>query len=275
MNRIIQLLIKNHVFFLFIILQLISFQLLVTNHFVAENQFLTQLSNIKSKLFLKESEFKKYFELQSINTELLKTSDSLFKENTYLKNELLLLEDDSAHIPELDSILTCQAKVLRNSWNKKRNFITINKGAAENLKSNMGVVNHNGLIGITNTVSENFATIISLINTSLTISAKIKNSGKFGTLNWNGKDASIMQLTGLPKNVNLKVGDTVVTSSYSNILPENLNIGTVLSYESEKNTNFLTVSVDLFVDFKNLNFVQILQNSLQNERELIEKTILN
>ena len=165
--------------------------------------------------------------------------------------------------------------MLRNSWNKKRNFITINKGAAENLKSNMGVVNHNGLIGITNTVSENFATIISLINTSLTISAKIKNSGKFGTLNWNGKDASIMQLTGLPKNVNLKVGDTVVTSSYSNILPENLNIGTVLSYESEKNTNFLTVSVDLFVDFKNLNFVQILQNSLQNERELIEKTILN
>ena len=204
MNRIIQILIKNHVFFLFIILQLVAFQLLITNHFVTENQILNQLSNIKSHFFLKEYEIKKYFQLQSINTELLNKNDSLFKENTYLKTQLSFLHYDTTCVLELDSIFTVQAKVLRNSWNKKQNYIVVNKGQSHNLQSKMGVVNNEGLIGITNNVSENFSTIISLINTSLTISAKIKHSGKFGTLNWDGKNSKIMQLTGLPKNVNLK-----------------------------------------------------------------------
>ena len=53
----------------------------------------------------------------------------------------------------------------------------------------MGVVNDKGLIGITQSVSTNFTTIISIINTDLMISAKIKESGYFGTLSWNGKNA--------------------------------------------------------------------------------------
>ena len=39
MSRIIQILIKNHVFFLFIILEFISFQLLIANNFVAKSEF--------------------------------------------------------------------------------------------------------------------------------------------------------------------------------------------------------------------------------------------
>ncbi|MAQ31978.1 MAG: rod shape-determining protein MreC [Flavobacteriales bacterium] len=267
MNRIIQILIKNHVFFLFIILQLIAVQLLINNHFVIESKFLSQVSNIKSKLYLKEKNLKKYFELKSINNKLLQINDSLLKSNINLQRKLFLFHTDTLMF---DSIVTVQANVLRNSWNKRQNYITINSGKKHNIHPKMGVINNNGLVGITHNVSGDFSTIISLINTNLTVSAKIKNSGKFGTLNWDGENPKIMQLTGLPKNVNIEVGDTVVTSSYSNILPADIHIGTVSSYKSENNTNFLTISVNLLVDFTNLNFVHIIKNPLKKERKLIE-----
>ena len=50
MKRIIQILIKNHVFFLFIILQLIAVQLLIKNHFIIESKFLSQVSNTRPRL---------------------------------------------------------------------------------------------------------------------------------------------------------------------------------------------------------------------------------
>ncbi len=268
MNRIIQILIKNHVFFLFIILQLIAIQLLIKNHFIIESKFLSQVSNIKSKLYLKEKNLKNYFQLKSVNNKLLQVNDSLLKSNINLQRKLFLFNTDT-FTP--DSIITIQAHVLRNSWNKRQNYITINSGKKHNIHPKMGVVSDVGLVGITHNVNENFSTVISLINTNLTISAKIKNSGKFGTLNWDGENPKIMQLTGLPKNVKIEVGDTVVTSSYSNMLPANIHIGTVLSYKSENNTNFLTISVNLLVDFTDLYFVHVIKNPVQEERKLIEK----
>ena len=123
MNRIIQILIKNHVFFLFIILQLIAVQLLIKNHFIIESKFLSQVSSIKSKLYLKEKNLKNYFQLQSVNNKLLQVNDSLLKSNINLQRKLFLFNTDTF---TLDSIVTINAHVLRNSWNKRQNYITVN-----------------------------------------------------------------------------------------------------------------------------------------------------
>ena len=72
MNRIIQILIKNHVFLLFIILEFISFQLLIANNFVVESGFFQKMTEIRSSIFLKEQSIKDYFFLKQQNAELLK-----------------------------------------------------------------------------------------------------------------------------------------------------------------------------------------------------------
>ncbi len=168
-----------------------------------------------------------------------------------------------------------QAKVLKNSWHKKQNFLTIDKGYSNNIQNNMGVVNDKGLIGITRSVSTNFTTIISIINTDLMVSAKIKESGYFGTLSWNGKNAQKLQLTGLPRHIDIKVGDTIVSSGYSNILTEEIEIGVVELYEEKKNTNFLYIQVKPFVDFTNINYVYIINKKHTQERKLIEQKLSN
>lgn len=268
MNRIIQILIKNHVFFLFIILEFISFQLLIANNFVVESKVFKKITEIRSSFFLKEAELKEYFLLKEHNANLLNATEILSKKNELLKQKLNL----SYQLYDLDdTTLISQAKVIKNSWLKKQNFITINKGKLHNIENNMGVANHSGLIGITYSVSENFTTIISLINTNLMISAKIKGTGSFGTLSWNGRKHNQIQLTGIPKHVDIKIGDTIVTSGYSNILPEEIEVGKIISFQNEKNTNFLEIQVAPFVDFTSINYVHILNRLNKKERMLIEK----
>ena len=247
----------------------------MSNNFVAESNFSKKMTEIRSQCFFIEKEIKDYFLLNNENKELLAANAKLFKENEKLTKHLECTNNLLLRQIQLDSTIM-QVKILKNSWNKKQNFITINKGAIDGLKKNMGIVNHNNnLVGITHTVSAHFSTVISIININLMISAKIKSSGHYGTLSWNGQNPDIVQLYDIPKHVNLKIGDTIVTSGYSNIFPEDIPIGKITNYQQEKNTNFLSITVDLFVDFTSIQFGYIINSDFKSERELIEKKLSN
>ena len=66
-----------------------------------------------------------------------------------------------------------------------------------------------------------------------------------------------------------------MTSGYSNILNDEIKIGTISNYKSEINTNFLEINVIPFVDFTNIYFVYILDRKNGKERVLIEKDLSN
>ena len=224
---------------------------------------LYRLELLKHLIFLKKYSY------------LLKINDSLSKNNELLKQKMeFIIHNDNPKFIQ-DSIFITQAKVLKNSWNKNQNFLTIDHGHASGIQNNMGAVNNKGLIGITHSVSKHFSTIISIINTDLMISAKIKNSGYFGTLSWNGQHHQSLQLTGIPKHIDIKAGDTIVSSGYSNILTEEIEIGTIDLYKEDKNTNFLYIEVKPFVDFTNIDYVYIRNKKYTPERKLIEQKLLN
>tara|TARA_Y100000994_G_scaffold159072_1_gene130394 strand:- start:33889 stop:34635 length:747 start_codon:yes stop_codon:yes gene_type:complete len=248
--------------------------MITSNSFVAESHYSKKITEIRSKFFLKEKLITEYFSLRSKNINLNQSNQELFKKNIQLNNQIKSLMNSEKIQISTDSINIIQGKIIKNSWNKKKNYITITSGSIDSVKSNMGVIDSNNhLIGITHTISNNFSTIISLLHIDLMISAKINNSGHYGTLSWDGRNPKVMQLHDIPKHANIKKGDTIITSGYSNILPEDIKIGKVLNYENEKNTNFLNICVDLFVDFTNIEFVYIIDSKFQSEREILEKNL--
>ena len=269
MNQISQILIKNHVFFLFIILESISFQMILNNNLIQEVKFFNQINEIKGRLFSKEEKIYSYFKLKEINNKLLETNESLFNENNLIKKRLDCVDS----IKKDFSNKYILAKILRNSWNKKRNFLTLSIGSKHGVRKNMGVTSEKGLVGIVNNVSENFSTVINIINTNLMISAKLKESGHYGTLRWDGKDCKILNLLDIPKNANCKIGDTIVTSGYSNIFPADLIIGTVDNIVEKKHTNFLQIDVSIFTDFTKIKHAYVMLNHETSERDLIEKKL--
>ena len=82
-----------------------------------------------------------------------------------------------------------------------------------------------------------------------------------------------MHLNGIPFHVELAVGDTVVTSSYSSAFPEDIMLGTVYSIDQPSGENYYTILVELAVDFRALSYVDVIDNLKIDEIQILEIAI--
>jgi rod shape-determining protein MreC len=148
------------------------------------------------------------------------------------------------------------------------NYLTLNAGIKDGIKEDMGVINSKGVVGIIDKTTNDYATVLSILNTKSKLNAKIKNTNHFGTLIWDAKNTGYVQLVDVPRLANLKKGDTIVTGGQSVIFPENIPIGKIYKAYIDKNTNYYTISIRLFNDMTNVGFVYIIDNT--KKAELIE-----
>src|SRR5690606_31084958 len=166
------------------------------------------------------------------------------------------------------------AKIIKNSFHKKDNYLTIKGGKVNGVKKDMGVINSKGVIGIVENVSKNYATIQSILNTHSKISAKISNTNHFGTIIWDGKNTGYVQLVDIPKLAVLRKGDSIVTGGISTIFPENIPVGAVDKVFTSKNSNFYTINVRLFNDMTSIGSVYLIENiNIEEINQLEEETI--
>src|SRR5690606_20015525 len=187
-----------------------------------------------------------------------------------------LLNEENNHLDKNavfsdHTIHVIPAKVIRNSYRFQQNYITIKGGEKQGIKPDMGVVNDKGIVGFVEYTSENYATILSVLNTKFQTVAKIKKNNHFGTLSWNGEATGFMQLTDIPRLTDLKKGDTIVTGFSSKAFPENIPIGEVETMFLDKKTNNVTLEVRLFNDMTNLNYVYITDNLHKEEIQTLEE----
>ena len=186
------------------------------------------------------------------------------EENARLRNQLNH-NSEIIYISRCDSVITdsiiehsgnriislSRHRVLNNSVNQQYNYLMIDKGSAQGLKKDMGVISGQGVVGVVTDVSENFATVISVLNRNFRVSASILRNSYFGIIEWTGRDPSSVRLREIPSHVNVVPGDTVVTSGYSAIFPPNLMIGIVDEVKPGEG-NFYDISVNLSTNFRNL-----------------------
>ncbi len=266
MQQIFNFIFKNSHKLLFLLLLGISLFLTIQSHSYHKSKVISSANFISGNAYEKINVINEYFHLQSRNEELA-------IENARLK-KLLFNIKDSTKIPELDSIKGVDkvnvvlAKVIRNSYNVPLNYITIDAGEKKGLKTDMGVVNDRGIIGIVENTSKNYATIQSILNIKSQINAKIKKSNHFGTLKWNAKNTGFVQLIDVPRLASVRKGDTIVTGGQSDIFPENIGIGTIANVYTDNETNYYTLNIRLFNDMTNLGHVYIIK--IKNTQEFIK-----
>lgn len=172
----------------------------------------------------------------------------------------------------LQSYSYSTAKVVNNTTNKRQNYITLDKGKLNSIEPEMGVICPEGVVGIVKNVSNQFSSVMSVLHDKNKMSAKIKKSGYFGSLVWNGNNYREAQLIDIPNHVKLVVGDTVVTSGFSSIFPENILIGTIKEFELPEGNNFYDITIEFSVDYKKLSHVYIIKSLLKEEKQRLEQT---
>ena len=270
MKDIVRLILKYQFSLFFILLEVICFSLVIRNNDYQRAIFSQQATAFFGGVVTITSEVENYFRLRSINEELA-------KENTALKNRMAAylshadtLVSDTAKGDSCAVYTYYRAKVVNATYNRTKNYLTLNRGASDGLRKEMAVCAPEGVVGLIQDVSEHFAVVIPLINTRSIISAEIKRNNYYGPLQWDGDDYGYSYLNDIPYHVAVSAGDTIVTSNYSSIFPEGITIGTVESVE-RKDANFLKIKVRLAVDFRRLSHVYVIDNRTREEQQQLER----
>jgi len=162
--------------------------------------------------------------------------------------------------------------VVNNSVNFEKNYLQLNRGAAQGIAENMAVVNSDGsVVGVVVNVSQNFSQVMSLLHVQSRVTVALKKTGDYGTLQWNGKDPHHLLLKGISKDVKVQRGDTVVTSPYSYNFPPGLKVGTIDKISKDPSTGFYDLSVKAAVNFSAIQQVFVIENLQREEQLRLEK----
>jgi len=256
---------KYNAFFLLIIFFVISLIILVKNNDYQRASVWNSSNQIAGTAYEKMNELSSYLILGKIN-------DSLALENAKLRNQLLssFHNDSLKQHTVKDSNFVQQytytvAKVINNSVHQRNNYLTINRGSKHGIRKGMGVISASGVVGIILNVSENFATIRSLLHSETRISANV--SGNIGSLVWgeDNFDPRYAMLKDIQSHLTIRKGARVSTSEFS-LFPEGTNIGYVSNVGTRNGDNALEIQVRLDTDFSKLQYVYVINNLLSAEQ---------
>lgn len=273
MKEIIKLILKYHFTIIFILLEAVSFSLIVQHNNYQRTVFSGRTASFFCFISSMVSDIDNYFSLKE-------TNEKLVAENTELKN--IIENFKSAADGENHNALAADsaffdadyqyqsAQMINSSFNKTKNYITLDKGSSDGVGKEMAVCSREGVVGIIQNTSRHYARVLPLINTNLRVSAKLKKNGYYGSLQWDGNDYRYSYLNDIPFHVDVNQGDTIVTSGFSSIFPEGELIGFVETVNKET-ANFLSIKIKLAVDFKKISDVYVVSNLNKSEKLQLEE----
>ena len=160
------------------------------------------------------------------------------------------------------------ARIVNKNLTLLRNTITINAGSSDSIQQYMPVVSDGGLIGVVTAATKHYSIINILLNTEFRVSGKVQRSRVDGIVMWDGKTLS---LKNVPKMRDVKVGDVVTTSEYSNTFPPDIRIGLVSEVHEQPSSLFKIITIEPGVDFVKLETVFVMAYAQNKERVELEQ----
>ena len=264
MYNLLRFIQKHHFVILFLVLEVLCVVMLTMSQSYHRQKRINTTNDIVGKIYETGTRVGDYFRLGKINAELA-------EENAMLRRQLAVVTDTTQGYQEYintDTIYNfIPARVVNSTVNRPNNYIMIDKGRADGIEKDMGVISTDGIVGIVTDVSSHYASVMSLLHSYSTISVRLKNNDdQLTTLRWETTNYRYGTVDGIPTHLRPQKGDTVVTSSYSYIFPENLMAGTVVELIPSPSGTLNKAKIKYATDFASLKTVYVIQHT--NKAEL-------
>ena len=278
MRNLLNFFLKYNYWFLFILLEVISFALLFRFNNYQGSAFFTSSNQVAGMAYEAANNVTGYFHLKSINDDLVQKNVELELQMERLRSALMELTSDSTGVERMKSDALkgydiYRANVINNSLTHVDNYITLDKGENDSIRSEMGVINGSGVVGIVYHTSANYSVVIPILNSKSSISCKIKRSDYFGFLKWDGGSSEYATVKDMPRHSLFSLGDTIVTSGHSAVFPGGIPIGTVEDMSDSHDGLSYLLKVKLFTDFGRLNDVRVIAQKGQEEQLELEQKV--
>ncbi|NLK39626.1 MAG: rod shape-determining protein MreC [Clostridiales bacterium] len=205
--------------------------------------------------------------------------DRLRDENIQLREKLLALEDKiyNAQLLEeennwLRTYLSLQrehtdyqlepATVVGREAGNYMTVFTINRGSLHNIKVNMPVITPEGIVGYVAEVGLTWSKVSTLIDTATAVGAYIERSGALGLVEgeYSLRDQGLCKLDYLDPEVDISVGDRVLSSGLGSVYPRGLLIGKIVEIIPNAYSRNLIAIIKTEVDLESLSQVMIIKS---------------
>ena len=271
MRNLLEFLAKYNHWFVFLILEVVSMVLLFQYNSYQGSAWFSSANAVTGKLYEWDANVETFFSLTKVNQELTQRNAYLEQEVQKLSGSLVSVTKDSSiyhrdQFALLRNYRLIPAKVVANSVDKPGNLMTIDKGSADGIHKDMGVISGTGVVGIVYLVAEHYAIVIPVLNTKSNISCMIQNRGYFGYLRWKGGVSDLAYLEEVPRHAHFKLGDYVVTSGYSAVFPPGVRVGRILHVFNSDDGLSYRVQLRLSTDFARLRDVCVIDDAAMKER---------
>lgn len=270
MHNLLEFLAKYNHWLLFVLLEAVSFTLLFQYNSYQGSVWFSSANAVSGKLYDWNSDVESFFSLTKLNQELSQRNVYLEQQVQQLSERLTDVTKDSAWVQRnqislLQNYRLIPAKVVSNSIDDPNNLITLDKGSADGIHKDMGVVCGTGVVGIVYLVSQHYSVVIPVLNVKSNISCKIQNRGYFGYLRWKGGTSEYAYLEEVPRHAHFKLGDNVVTSGYSAVFPPGVLVGKILHVFNSSDGLSYRVMLKVSTDFGKLRDVCVIDDAPMRE----------
>ena len=311
MWSIVNYLFRIRLHILFVLYSLVSLGLVVTTDPYQHSRWRSTLVEVRGQALSRLNGWRNYWGLKTTNEELLAQLAMVRSQLHQLQSVDSSIYHSTPGIVPLDSLMARQsrtnpadsarddaasggldsvgrmrqpadslaeyrfipARVVGNNTAHRHNYLILNRGSAHGIKSRMGVAGPSGAVGIVDQVSDNFCSVITLLHSKARLSAGLAKKDAVGTLFWEGGLISRATLIDIPMHVPVKAGDTIYTSSYSLTFPSGVPVGRVRNYRIPDGESVYRISVDLFTDFRSVQYVHLIDYPKRYERLQLEEKI--
>lgn len=269
MRNLLLFLIRYNYVFTFLILEILSMVFVIRNHAYHRAGFLNSAGVITGNVFKAYHALSEYLNLRAVN-KMLMEENSMLRMYSHVSPEALSAGDISEDSSRAQYHFI-PVKVINFTTNKASNYLTLNKGRRAGIKKDMGVVTGSGIAGIVNYVSDNFSSAMSVLHKDSRISVKVKRFNYPCTMQWNGGNPAEAELIGIAGHLPIAAGDSIITSGFSAIFPENIPVGVITAFALPRGSSFYSVKIRLSANLETLQYAYVVKNLLQEEQRALEK----
>lgn len=276
MRNLLAFLAKYNHWFVFILLEVISFALLFRYNSFQGSVFFSSANAVAGKIYEYRSDITTFFSMSQNNKRLTERNLMLEQEVKTLSQYIARNNGDSLVLDKyqkqmLKDFRLIPAKVISSSLDKEDNLITLDKGKTDGIHEDMGVACGMGIVGVVYMASDHYSIVIPVINKNSNISVTIKKREYFGFLHWKGGPADIAYIDDVPRHAKFALGDYVVTNGYSSIFPPGIMVGKILHVFNSSDGLSYRVQLRLATDFGNLRHVCVIDNTPLKDKAMLLK----
>ena len=216
------------------------------------------------------------------NITQLKNENSILRlTNAQLMIQISMLREQGILNRELKGMLGLKdttllpffpATIVSKSLSVTQNTITINAGQKDGIKPGMPVISYRGFVGIIQSCSESFSIARTLKNVDLKFTVKNEKNRLNGILKWDGEKLMIVDV---PRTYDFDVGDRIISSEVSSIIPVPIPVGLVSKIEEDKTGLLNLIQVTPFEEVLSVENVFILLMVANAEKNNLELNFYN